>query len=288
MNVLNALALVLVLASSFLHATWNLLAKRTKGGAPLVWLYDVLSVVFYAPLVAILVIVQHIHLDFIALGLMGVSGLIHLVYFLTLQRGYRVGDLSLVYPLARGTGPFLATIVAIVLLGERPTPLAIAGMLLVVIGIFLIAGGLRLFAKTPDRRAIFYALLIGVFIATYTIWDKRSVSIYFVPPIIYFYGAIIVDAVLLTPYAIRHWADVRTEWQTHGLEVSGIALMSPASYFLVLTALVFTGVSYVAPFRESGVLLGTLMGTHLLSEENGRARIIGACVMLAGIVALAV
>ncbi len=285
---LNTLALLLVLASSLLHATWNLLAKRTKGGASLVWLYDILSILFYAPLVIVLIIVQHIHLNLIFLGLMFVSGLIHLAYFLTLQRGYRVGDLSLVYPLARGTGPLLATIAAIVLLGERPTLFAIAGMLLVVSGVFLIAGGLRLFAKTHNRQGILYALLVGVFIAIYTIWDKRSVSIYLVPPIIYFYGIIIVDAVLLTPYAVRHWMDVRTEWQTHRLEVSGIALMSPASYFLVLTALVFTGVSYVAPFRESSVLLGTLMGTHLLSEESGRARIIGACVLLAGIIALAI
>jgi len=285
---LNGLALILIFASSLLHATWNLLAKRTKGGAVFVWLYDVLSIVLYAPLIIALIIVQHVQLSLFSLGLIFVSGLIHLVYFLTLQRGYRVGDLSLVYPLARGTGPLLATIVAIVLLGERPTLIAIVGMLFVVMGVFLIAGGLRLFAKTHNRQGILYALLIGVFIATYTIWDKRSVSIYLVPPIVYFYGAIMVDALLLAPYAIRHWADVCTEWRTHRLEVSGIALMSPASYFLVLTALVFTGVSYVAPLRESSVLLGTLMGAHLLAEGNKRARLIGACVMLVGIIALAV
>lgn len=285
---MNALALILVFASSLLHATWNLLAKRTKGGAPLVWLYDVLSIVLYAPLVVALIIVQHVHLSPLQLGLMCVSGFIHLVYFLTLQRGYRVGDLSLVYPLARGTGPFLATIVAIVLLGERPTLLAIIGMLLIVTGVFLIAGGVRIFTRTNNRQGILYALLVGIFIATYTIWDKQAVSIFLVPPILYFYGAIIVDAILLTPYAVRHWADVRIEWRTHRLEVSGIALLSPASYFLVLTALVFSGVSYVAPLRESSVLIGTLMGTHLLAEGNARSRVIGACVMLVGIIGLAV
>src|SRR5436853_7626482 len=100
---MHGFALVLVLAASFMHAIWNFLAKRTHGGAAIVWLYDLISIIIYAPL-ALIVLLQHTHFTLAQLALIFSSGCIHLVYFLLLQRGYRVGDLSVVYPLARGTG----------------------------------------------------------------------------------------------------------------------------------------------------------------------------------------
>ncbi len=285
---MNNFALVLVFVSAFLHATWNLLAKRTEGGAPLVWLYDVISAILYAPLVVAIVILQHIDLSPVQIGFILGSGLIHLGYFLFLQRGYRVGDLSLIYPLARGTGPLLSTTAAIVFLGERPTLIAITGVVLIVTGVFLIAGGPRIFTRAGASRAVTYGILVGVLIATYTLWDKQAVSTFLIQPILFFYGSILVDTILLTPYALRHWSSVRTEWRAHRLEVGGIALLSPASYFLVLSALTFAPVSYVAPLRESSVLIGTIMGTRLLAEGNAKQRILAVCVMVLGIVALAV
>src|SRR4051812_4470804 len=129
---MSRFALCLVLAASFIHATWNLLAKRAGGGAPFVWAMSVVSLFIYGPAVAWLVWSQHLVFNPMQYGFMAVSAALHLVYFLVLQRGYRVADLSLVYPLARGTGPMLSTIGAILLFGERPKGVALVGAGLVI------------------------------------------------------------------------------------------------------------------------------------------------------------
>ena len=107
-------ALALVLAAAVFHATWNLLAKRVgDGGAVFVWLFGLCSLVIYAPLAVVVVLVSEPQLGAVQFVFMFGSGVLHLGYFVLLQRGYAVGDLSLVYPLARGTGPLLATAAAI-------------------------------------------------------------------------------------------------------------------------------------------------------------------------------
>ncbi len=122
-------ALVLVLGAAVFHATWNLLAKRVGGGgAVFVWLFGVFSVLIYAPLALVLILLQRPYLGVEQFVFMLGSGALHLGYFVVLQRGYAVGDLSLVYPLARGTGPLVATVGAVILLGERPGVVALSGV----------------------------------------------------------------------------------------------------------------------------------------------------------------
>ncbi|HZJ08172.1 MAG TPA: hypothetical protein VFD39_00595, partial [Trueperaceae bacterium] len=160
-------ALALLLGSAFLHASWNLLAKRAKGGAEFLWLFSLMTVVVYAPVVAGYVLVfeprfSATHLAF-ALG----SSAIHVGYFICLQRGYRAGDLSLVYPVARGSGPALATGLAVLLLAERPGAQALIGTAFVVVSVFVLSGG-RSLLRSGQRRAVVYGLVTGAFIATYT------------------------------------------------------------------------------------------------------------------------
>lgn len=106
---MTAFALSLVLLSAVLHATWNLFAKRAGGGAAFVLLLNVVAVVVFAPLVVILLLVDKPHIGLAELGMMVGSAVLQSAYFVLLLRGYRIGDLSLVYPLARGTGPLVAT-----------------------------------------------------------------------------------------------------------------------------------------------------------------------------------
>src|SRR6266545_2276651 len=135
---MSLVALGLVLGAAVSHATWNLAAKRASGGgAAFVWVYSVVSTLVYLPLAV--VFAQPLSLPAFAVILL--SGSVHLGYFLLLQRGYAVGDLSVVYPLARGTGPLLSVIAAIVILGDRPTYVALAGAGLVVAGILVIGTG---------------------------------------------------------------------------------------------------------------------------------------------------
>ncbi len=158
---MTPVALTLVLLSAVAHAVWNLCAKRAGGGALFVWLFEALAALLYAPLALYVIVAQRPRLGMLGFAFLGGSTLLHLAYYLILQRGYSVGDLSLVYPLARGTGPMLSTAAAIAFLGERPTPLALAGAALIGVGVFVLTGGARTLGKAGARSAVLYALATG-------------------------------------------------------------------------------------------------------------------------------
>jgi drug/metabolite transporter (DMT)-like permease len=291
---MTLLALALVLAAGSFHATWNLLAKRASSGVSgpaFVWLCTALSTLIFAPVAAI-VLSENPHVGTLGLLFMFGTGILHTGYFLSLQEGYRVGDLSMIYPLARGTGPLLASTAAIALFDERPGPLGAAGILLIVSGVFLLAwepdSGSRGSAKKKKWLGMAFGLLTGVFIASYTLWDKYAVSDLSLSPILYYWAFNSVEALLLTPLALRDKEKVRAAWRAHWLETLGVAVLSPLSYVLVLIALVFTPVSQVAPAREIGILIGTLMGGRLLAEGGLRRRLVASGLMVVGIAALAV
>lgn len=281
-------ALLLVLLAAFMHASWNLLAKRASGGALFVWWCAALAGLLYAPVAAAVVLVGRPHLGPVQLVFMAGSALLHLTYFTLLQAGYRFGDLSLVYPLARGTGPMLATLLAIVLLGERPGPIALAGVALVVASVFLLTGGTVPKRGDLARRAIAFGLATGGLIAVYTLWDAHAVGALGIPPVLQDWGADAGRALALTPYALGRRGEAAAIWRKHGRKAIGVAVLSPLAYILVLSALSFTAVSRVAPAREVSILIATFMGTRFLSERQVRRRLLAAAGMVVGIAAIAV
>jgi drug/metabolite transporter (DMT)-like permease len=131
-------ALTLILAAAFVHASWNLIAKRASGHATFTWLFAVLSAAFYMPVALALIVFWQERIGFVELAFMGGSAVFHTAYFVLLNEGYRAGDLSLVYPLARGTGPLLSSIAAIIFLGERPSPVALFGAVLIIVGVVVL------------------------------------------------------------------------------------------------------------------------------------------------------
>ena len=162
---MTAFALALVLASAVAHATWNLFAKRASGGAPFLWLAFALSIPLYGPIAIAVLIVSGARLGPVEALWMFVNAALNVAYGIFLLRGYRAGDLSVVYPLARGTGPVLALGGAIVLFGERPTPLALAGAIAIVLGVLALTGDPRKLRQRGVGVAVGYALLTGVTIA---------------------------------------------------------------------------------------------------------------------------
>ncbi len=285
---MTAFALTLVLLSALAHATWNLFAKRVEGGAPFLWLVYAAAALVYAPLALAVMLLVRPELGLAALGLIVGTVFLHTAYFLLLASGYRAGDLSLVYPLARATGPLLSTAAAIAILGERPTPLAIAGALAIVVGAVFVTGDPRRLRAQGAGTAVGYALATGVVIAAYTLWDKQAVSAFLVPPLVYDWARNVGQAALLTPVAYAARGTVARHWREHRAEVLGIAVLSPLSYILVLTALAVSPVSYVAPAREIGILIGATMGARFLAEGEAVRRLSGATAMVVGVVALAV
>lgn len=286
---MTALSLALVLGAAFLHATWNLFAKRAGDtGAVFVWLCAVLMAALYAPIAIAVWVITDPQIGWPHLGFMLGSGLLHLVYFTVLQHGYRVGDLSLVYPLARGTGPMLSTVAAIAFLGERPTPLALTGAAAVCLGVLVLGTtGRRTQVDKPAAPAVAFGLITGGLIATYTLWDKHAVGTLAVPPLLLDVAANLVRATLLTPHALRRWESVRRVWSSYRREVFVVSLLAPLAYILVLTALAVSPVSYVAPAREVSILIGTLFGVRLLKEGHLGVRLVGALAIVGGLAGLA-
>lgn len=279
-------ALALVLAAAFGHAGWNFLAKRAGRGTSFVWLFSALGAALYAPVTAAWLALRRPEPSGTWLVFMAGSAVLHLVYFVCLQRGYRIGDLSIVYPLARSTGPTLAVTAAVLFFHERPSPLAMAGAGLVLAGALAVAwGGARCSLRV--RKSVLSGVLVGTVIALYTLWDKQAVSVAAVPPLALEWGTNFGRALLLAPYTLRHQDEVRDDWRTSRREAVAIAILAPLSYILVLTAMAFTPVSYVAPAREVSILIGTFLGSRWLGEGDAARRLVAAGVMLAGLAALA-
>jgi drug/metabolite transporter (DMT)-like permease len=334
---LNATALLLIFVAAIAHASWNLFSKQASvsGAASFVWLMSATATVAYLPVVAVSVIASPPHLSALAWVFMAGTGLLQVGYFLFLQTSYRLGDLSLIYPIGRGTGALLAALAGIILLGERPGPAGIAGILLIVGGLVILgipaSGGPGLATDAPrtvaaatgafptntaavttstaitstaatstgattdtaaaaavTAKAIMFALITGLFIATYTLWDKYAVSTLNVPPLVQGYASLPVMALIIAPFALRDRGRTARVWVTYRRQVLGAAVLSPLAYILVLIALSFTAVSAVAPAREVSVLLGVLLGRRLLGEGSLARRLTAAATIAAGIICIAV
>lgn len=288
------LVLGLVLASAVIHATWNLLTKQLGPSVrqvSLLWLLTAISSVFYAPFAWATIAATHWSFSPAALVLIVGSGWIHVGYFFLLLRGYRAGDLSLVYPLARGTGPLLATAGAVALFGEHPTWLSVTGALLVVTGVAVMtmpaARGAR-GARGHASAAVGYGLATGVAIAIYTLWDGWGVKRAGVPPLVFYWAGEVVRVLTLTPLAAGQRGEIATLWRTQRARVIGIALLSPLSYILILLALRRGDIGHIAPAREVSILIGAWLGGRVLGEGDRRRRIVAAVAFAAGVIALAV
>jgi len=286
---MTAFALTLVLIAAVLHATWNLCAKRAGGGPPFVWVVGVVICSLYLPVLVGYWLRYRPALSWTDAAWIAGSGGLKTSYSLLLQRGYRTGDFSLIYPLARGTGPLLSTLGAIAILGERPSLLALVGGGVIVLAVFFLTDGTRLFHDTHGhlRSALRFGLAIGGFIAAYTLWDQQGVHVRQIPPVVYDGGTAFVVLLLVTPPALRRRDEIARHWREHKRYIFGMALLSPTAYVLVLTAMAVTPVSYVAPAREVSIVIGAFLGARYLREADGRRRLWAAAAMAAGVIALA-
>lgn len=285
-------SLALVLVAAVCHATWNLAAKRAASGLPYIWVSGLLSLALWTPVVAVYLWLVPTAFTPLVVGFMALSGILHAGYSIYLQRAYRTGDFSLVYPLARGTGPLLSAGVAVVWLGERPTPLALAGIAAIVASIFFLTGGTALFSR--DRTAagapgaaVLNGVLCGAFIAAYTVVDQRAVVYAGAAPLLIDWGANIARTILFAPFAARRWAECRTVWRDFRRECYAVAILGPTGYILVLTAMKLSPLSAVAPVREVSILIGAYLGARVLQEKDGRRRTLATLGMVAGVIALA-
>ena len=283
---MTAFGFALVLAAAFCHATWNFFVKRINGGPELVWLFSIISVLIYLPVALYILISQQPAIGFWEIVFIGGSAALHLGYFLFLQTGYRKGDLSLVYPTARATGPFLSTSFAVIFLGETMTPQIALGAIVVIVGVVCLTGGFKSEAKNRTA-SLGFGLGAGLLIGCYTVWDAYSVSTLLIPPLLLDYVSSVGRSFLLAPVALKRIELIKGYWSEYRLGIIAIAIFNPLAYILILYALTFTPVIYVAPTREVSVLLTVLMGSILLGEGDLKRRLIWSTLILCGVVLLA-
>jgi drug/metabolite transporter (DMT)-like permease len=279
-------ALGLVLLASLAHAFWNLLAKKTGGGLSFIWLTYLAASLIFFPVILYLGGQESWKLTSVILVVAVGSAVLRLGYFILLQTGYRKSDLSVVYPLARGSAPMFSTLGAITIFREHPTTYAAAGLLLIISGVLVIT---RLDLKNTDARmkkGILFGIVTGFVIGLYTLWDKEAVSHYLVSPILITFTSNVLGMIVLAPPALRDIQKLKTEVRMFYWNILAVAVLSPVSYLLVLEAMKTTPVIYVAPARELSIVFAVFMGKTFMDEKDTRRRFAGSMIILAGIVFL--
>lgn len=284
-------ALFLVVLASFIHASWNLMAKKAAVVGPVfVFAYSLVACIAYAPWVIYLLATDAMTWSLIGIVFVLASGVIHLGYNLCLQRGYQVADLSVVYPVARGTGPLLSSIGAFLILGETPTAAGFAGLMLVIVGIGLIAtrGDLSAFGRPEGRRGVQWGTATGGLIASYTVIDAYAVKALGIAPVVLDWFCNFLRVVLLAPMILANPAKALGAMRGYWILAIGVGLLSPLSYIFVLMALSQNApLSIVAPMREMSMMVGALMGMFILRETVGPWRLAGCAVLIGGVILLA-
>lgn len=284
---MSGTALALVLTAAVLHSGWNALSKR--GLSPLCFLWSagtLATLVGVGPAVWLL----RVHgLPAAAVPYVVATIVIHAIYFYALARSYRSGQFSMVYPIARGLGVALVPVLALLLLGERLSPLGSAGITLVVLGIVVLQLGGRPAGAVAPRRQLgpgtWWALLTGVMTACYSLVDKVGVG--YLHPVPYITLMFLGINLLLLPAILAEPAALRREWAANWRPIVVASVFTAAAYLLVLFAFRLSKAGYVVATREVSIVLSALIGSLWLKEGALGPRLAGALVVLAGVVCVA-
>ncbi|ANJ28520.1 EamA family transporter [Agromyces aureus] len=292
-------ALVLVLAAAVCHSAWNILAHGvSRIGMPFLWWGALASTLLWLPMVPFTAGIGTADVGGLALGA-GVSAVLHCGYMLVLQRGYATGMLSTVYATARGTGPLITVLVAVLVLGERPSGWALVGIAAILVGVVVIGlldrgpvggstslGGAGTRRRGPDP-AILWGIATGVAIAAYTLWDANVVRSWDVPPVAFMVGCTLGELVLFSALLGRRRRELGRVGRTHWVRILAFGALSPLSYILVLVAVTLAPVALVAPMREVSVVLVSAFGALVLREGRGWARVAASVIVVAGVLLIA-
>jgi drug/metabolite transporter (DMT)-like permease len=284
----SGLALGLVLLAAGIHASWNLLAKQADDKLAFLWCSALVSAVLYLPVGVWLLLAYPV--PPLGWAVLGGSSLLEGAYYWGLAQAYRHGDLSRVYPIARGTAPLLVPLLAAIFLGERLSLLAAGGVALVVVGVLTLHlpalswRGVRALVGAFGELGTRYALLTGLFIASYSTLDKRGVAL--VQPALYSYLLFCGISLALLPLLVWQGTPVAAEWGRSRRGILVVGLLGPVSYGLVLAALTLAPVSYVSPAREVSVVIAALLGAYVLHEPYGRPRLVGSALIAGGLALL--
>jgi uncharacterized membrane protein len=287
---LTPLSIVLILISALIHSSWNFFTK--KGNWPLEFFFWVFlgGTLLFLPFFFVLS-------DFPALlfrapsrfwYLSTLSGFIQTIYFICLIEAYRVGDLSIVYPVSR-SAPLFTLIWAVLFIGEVLSVTGTIGIGLVMVGIFVISltdfhlRSIIQQSKYFTSRAYFLAFISAITGSIYSVIDK--VGIQLAHPAIYTWLIDLWMCIYIGLYLLfRNGGSFRSVWQESKKEIFTIVILQNAAYLLALLALQMSKVSYVVAFRQVSALFAAGMGVLFLKESQWKNRITGALILTLGLV----
>jgi len=278
---LEPLVIALVLVAALLHASWNAILKTSPDRLTTTGVMNLTGLAVGFALLPFIASPARASWVFLLLSMA-----IHFGYYVFLLGSYRFGDLSQVYPLARGSGPLMVAFLSPWLIGERLEPVQLAGVLLLCVGILSLAFNRLRLSELFDWKPASMALLTGVTIAAYTIADglgvRRSGS-----PAGYIAWLFILDGVMMA--AIAAWMRgrgflpaVRASWWTGAL--GGVLAM--LAYGIVIWCYSLGAIAPIAALRETSVVMAAAIGAAVLHEPFGRWRIVAASFCAIGIVAI--
>jgi drug/metabolite transporter (DMT)-like permease len=287
------LALILIMVAAFLHAGWNVLAKVSKDTFALMWWASLFGTLGYG---VWLLSSSGIYLNPDSWVPFIISAIAETGYFVTLVRAYSEGDLSLVYPISRGSAPIFAAFWSALVFAEKLPVLGYLGVGLIVFGIFIVSNPINRsdssdsswrFSSLFQKKAAGWALASAVFISVFSVSDKVAVAA--TPPLIYNWWVAAGNTVLWSPVVWRG-SRLRANIKELKTNLRGIIATSIAittAYAAALAALALTSASYVVAGRGFSVVIGAGLGALLLKESFGSSRVIGALIMVTGLVLIA-
>jgi len=283
-------ALGLLFLAAILHASYHLFYKRSLDKQAFAWCLLLVTVVAYFPL--FLFATSPLSLPPLGWACVLVSALAEVAYFVSMGKAYQVGDLSVAYPLARGSAPLFIALWATLFLREQLTTLGLMGILLIAGGLYLtnvrswedLWEPLRQLGNPVSR----WALLTGFCISVYSIIDKVGTK--YVPPFTYIYLVLLATFLAFTPFILLSGkrANIAAEWRANkvGILIAGVADL--LTYYLVLVVMQLSYVSYVGSVREMSVVFGAFLGSTLLREGYGRIRVLASALVFLGILLIGV
>lgn len=286
-------ALTLVLTAALVHATWNYFLKKANATRPFWWLVYIITAVITVPALFIYDPQALSNITPIGWLVIALSAPIHVIYGQVLQIGYKKSDYSIVYPTARGTGPLITVLCAVLILGDRPSFWGWIGIVLILASIVLLAMPHKQDKQTQDlriRAGIFWGFLTGCFIAGYSFCDAWAVQQETgLTPLSFYFPSIAVRAIVFAPFIMMH-----ANWKAESKEIlttprlqkalAVVTVGSPLAYILVLYAMTIAPLAYVAPSREVGMMIGVVLGGLLLRERLSVTRLAGVIGMTLGVI----
>jgi drug/metabolite transporter (DMT)-like permease len=283
-------ALILVLVAAVLHAFWNLLAKDARDSSAFMWWGVSVGAMWYGLWMVLTQPAPGLPREI--WGIFAASLTMEIAYVGLITRGYATGDLSQVYPIARGTPPLLIAFFSAIFVGERLPALGYVGIALLIVGVYLASlPTLDQFWK-PMRALSFrpaqWALLAAFTVSVYSTLDKIAMGS--ATPLVYnawVYAGIGIG------YAPFVWSRANREntvreFKTNWPRIAIGSVATVGSYLLALTGMAMTAASYVGAVRATSVVIGALFGWLLLKEKFGAVRVFAAGTMVVGLLLVAI